>query len=227
MDEAARLAREEDAPHLTLVTATQQTASRGRQGKAWRMFEGQSFAGSFILREGLGPHLALVVSLAVLEACHELNPAANLQIKWPNDILRDGRKIAGILVEKAGSGTFAVAGIGLNVGRVAEPGAGFTGAFLLDSMEKPELERVNAVLGACVGRHLHLYSAYGWSALADRYRTDCVTIGQRVLWRASPTEEIYGTAIGLDDDGALMLKDESGEVRLIHAGEVIAQGRQL
>ena len=97
------------APHGTLVTAAEQTAGRGRQGRSWTAPAGRALLCTLVVREP--PRLLpLAVGVAVAET---VGPGARL--KWPNDVLIDGRKVAGILVEGRPQERWAVAGIGLNV----------------------------------------------------------------------------------------------------------------
>jgi BirA family transcriptional regulator, biotin operon repressor / biotin---[acetyl-CoA-carboxylase] ligase len=114
------------APHGTVVTAAEQTEGRGRQGRAWTAPPGKALLYSAILRPlGERPLLPLAAALAVCEAAEEL--AADLpsdavepggvrcSIKWPNDVLLDGRKLAGILIEARPQDDWAVIGVGLNI----------------------------------------------------------------------------------------------------------------
>ena len=97
------------APHGTLVTAGEQTAGRGRQGRTWTAAPGEALLISIVLRE-LRPTLPLTAAVAICEAL-----PVECAIKWPNDIWIDGRKLAGILVEGRPQEGWAVLGIGLNV----------------------------------------------------------------------------------------------------------------
>ena len=103
------------APHGTLVTAGEQTAGRGRQGRTWTAAPGEALLMSIVLRE-LRPTLPLGAAVAICEAL-----PVECAIKWPNDIWVDGRKLAGILVEGRPQEGWAVLGIGLNVSTRAFP----------------------------------------------------------------------------------------------------------
>src|SRR5207248_726545 len=104
------------APHGTLVTAGEQTAGRGRQGRSWLAPAGGAVLMSLVLREldERFPLLPLAASVAVSEACESLAPV-HCEIKWPNDVWIDRRKVAGILVEGRPGEGWAVLGIGVNV----------------------------------------------------------------------------------------------------------------
>src|SRR3954462_2085959 len=99
------------APHGALVTAAEQTAGRGRQGRAWTTPPGTALAMSMVLRDPPAL-LPLIAAVAVAQACGD---EAGAQIKWPNDVLVDGRKVAGILAEGRPHEGWAVLGIGVNV----------------------------------------------------------------------------------------------------------------
>src|SRR5579875_2901209 len=101
------------APHGTLVTAEEQTAGRGRQGRTWSAPPGRALLCSLLLRR-FGRLLPLAAGVAVAETCEALGSAPAL-LKWPNDVLIDGRKVAGILVEGRPQEGWAVLGIGINV----------------------------------------------------------------------------------------------------------------
>ncbi|HKI66560.1 MAG TPA: biotin--[acetyl-CoA-carboxylase] ligase [Solirubrobacterales bacterium] len=113
----ARELVEAGAPHGTVVTATEQTAGRGRQGRAWTAPPGKALLYSAILRPLDERHLLLPLSvpLAVCEAAEELEPRIECAIKWPNDIWVEERKLAGVLIEAKPQDGWAVIGVGLNL----------------------------------------------------------------------------------------------------------------
>ena len=113
----ARELVEAEAPHGTVVTADAQTAGRGRQGRSWTAPPGKALLYSAILRPLDERHLLLPLSvpLAVCEVAEELAPAIECQIKWPNDVWVDGRKLAGVLIEAKPQDGWAVIGVGLNL----------------------------------------------------------------------------------------------------------------
>jgi BirA family transcriptional regulator, biotin operon repressor / biotin---[acetyl-CoA-carboxylase] ligase len=113
----ARELVEAGAPHGTIVTAGEQTAGRGRQGRTWTAPPGKALLYSAILRPLDARHLLLplAVPLAVCEAAEELAPGIECAIKWPNDVWLDGRKLAGVLIEAKPQDGWAVIGVGLNL----------------------------------------------------------------------------------------------------------------
>lgn len=116
-NDLARALAARGAPHGTLVTADEQTAGRGRQGRSWTAPPGSSLLASFLLRPQRPPSglFALAVALATAEACEELVPGLEVGVKWPNDLVVAGRKLAGILIEGRPQESWLVVGIGVNV----------------------------------------------------------------------------------------------------------------
>jgi len=108
---------ESGAPGGTIVTAAEQTAGRGRQGRTWTAPPGKALLYSAILRPLDERHLLLplAVPLAVCEAAEELEPSIECQVKWPNDIWIEGHKLAGVLIEAKPQDGWAVIGVGLNL----------------------------------------------------------------------------------------------------------------
>src|SRR5690349_11039529 len=105
------------APHGTVVTASDQTAGRGRQGRTWTAPPNKALLYSAIVRPLEDHHtlLPLAVPLAVCEAAEHLNPSLACKVKWPNDIHVNGRKLSGVLIEARPQDGWAVIGIGLNL----------------------------------------------------------------------------------------------------------------
>ncbi len=193
------------APHGTLVTAGEQTAGRGRQGRTWTAPAGRALLCSVVIREP--PRL---LPLAAGVAVAEVVERAAL-VKWPNDILLDGRKVAGILVEGRPQDRWAVVGIGLNVAlrdedfppelrdRSASLGLG------LDAIE-PILERLMRELERWI-------QAPGTDVLSAIRERDAL-LDQPVSW-----VDGEGVGAGIDDDGRLVVRNGERRVSL-DAGEV-------
>jgi BirA family transcriptional regulator, biotin operon repressor / biotin---[acetyl-CoA-carboxylase] ligase len=203
-DRARELARA-GAPHGTLVTAGEQRAGRGRQGRRWTAPPDTAVLMSLVLRE---PREALPLAAAVA-VCEALPVAA--AIRWPNDVLVEDRKLAGILVEGRPQEGWGVLGVGLNVTTSGFP------AELRETATSLRLEGVetttDAVLGALMG------ALDGWlrrplDEVLDAWRERDALHGRRIRWA-----EGDGTAAGVDDDGSLLVDTEGGRVTL-HAGEV-------
>jgi BirA family biotin operon repressor/biotin-[acetyl-CoA-carboxylase] ligase len=197
------------APHGTLVTADEQTAGRGRQGRAWTAPPRTAVLMSVVLRE-LEERDALLPLAAAVAVCEAL-PVDGCAIKWPNDVWIDGRKVAGILVEGRPQEGWAVLGIGLNVSTEEFPSelASSATSLRLAGIDLGTEEMLDRLLAA-LRRHLSLDPA---SVLADWRSRDALR-GRQVGWSGGE-----GVADGIDDSGALRVQTRNGLVTL-DAGEV-------
>lgn len=204
-NERARQLAAGGAPHGTVVTAGEQTAGRGRQGRTWTAPPGRAILCSVVVRDP--PRLLpLAAGVAVAEVA-----GPDAMLKWPNDVLVGGLKVAGILVEGRPQEGWAVVGIGLNVA-VREDDfpaelQGVAGTLGLGAQAvEPALERLLEALARWI------------TAPAERVletvRARDVLRGQSVRWSGG-----QGEAVGVDDDGRLLVLGEQGQVAL-GAGEV-------
>jgi BirA family biotin operon repressor/biotin-[acetyl-CoA-carboxylase] ligase len=214
------LARAADgAPVGTCVVADEQTAGRGRLGRAWVSDPGAGLWCSTLIPYP-GAHLPLLAGTVVAHAVRSTGLAARL--KWPNDVIVDDPaapgKIAGILVEADGSGR-AVVGIGVNVWRVP---ADVPGAQSLAGAGHPT-RREDLLVGILAGLHAGLAREPA-EVLAD-YRTLCATVGREVRVVLPTGEELVGEAVGIADDGRLGVHvtgpDGRGNTRYLAAGDVV------
>jgi BirA family biotin operon repressor/biotin-[acetyl-CoA-carboxylase] ligase len=205
-NDRARAFAHAGAPHGTLVTTGLQTAGRGRQGRTWVTPPGRALLLSLLLRD-FDELLPLRAGLAVADLA---GPAA--QVKWPNDVLLDGRKVAGILVEAHPQAGWAVLGAGINV--ALEP-ADFP----------PELRDRAGTLGRPPGElddalgellaHLAARLAQPPAAALDALRARDALRGRPVRW-----EDGTGTGAGIDATGGLRVRRPDGSVAVLAAGEV-------
>ena len=193
------------APHGTLVTAGEQSAGRGRQGRTWVAPPGRALLMSLVVRDPPAM-LPLVAAVAVADVCGRA-----AAIKWPNDVLLGGRKVAGILVEGRPQEGWAVLGIGLNVAVASEdlPEELRDRATGL-GREPHEVDAVLADLLAALERRLLEEPAV---TLAAWRRRDALA-GREISWNGG-----RGTAAGVDDGGRLLV-DAEGERVALDAGEV-------
>jgi BirA family biotin operon repressor/biotin-[acetyl-CoA-carboxylase] ligase len=194
----ARELAEQGAPHGTLVTASEQTAGRGRQGRSWVTPPGSAIAASVILRS-FDDLLPLRAGLAVADLAGD-----GARVKWPNDVLLDGRKVAGILVE-ARAPDWAVVGIGVNVTGVPPEVADIATSLGREDVEAT-LEELMAALDVRVAQP----AAEVVAALRER---DAL-LGRRVRWNGGE-----GEGAGIDSSGALLVETPAGTVAL-SSGEV-------
>jgi BirA family transcriptional regulator, biotin operon repressor / biotin---[acetyl-CoA-carboxylase] ligase len=205
-NDRARELAQAGAPHGTLVTAGEQSAGRGRQGRTWSAPAGSALLLSLVLRDA-PPLLPLAAGVAVAEVA-----GAGAGLKWPNDVLVDGRKVAGILAEGRPHEGWAILGIGLNVAvRVEElpPELHDTAGTL--GLTPGDLEPTLARLLDALERALALDS----SALLDAYRARDALRGHEVAWADGS-----GRAAGIDGSGRLVVELASGGRTALSAGEV-------
>jgi BirA family transcriptional regulator, biotin operon repressor / biotin---[acetyl-CoA-carboxylase] ligase len=199
------------APHGTLVTADEQTAGRGRQGRSWMAPARSAVTMSVVLR-GLEARHAAIPLAAAVAVCEGLAPL-ECRIKWPNDVWVDRRKVAGILVEGRPQEGWAVLGLGVNVSTAREdfpPELRDTATSLRIAGDDRGVEEVLAAVLAALDARLRQPVAEVLAAWRER---DALR-GERVRWRDGE-----GTAAGIDDAGALIVETDPGRVTL-DAGEV-------
>jgi BirA family transcriptional regulator, biotin operon repressor / biotin---[acetyl-CoA-carboxylase] ligase len=210
----ARELAAEGAEHGTVVTAEEQTGGRGRQGRIWTAPPGKALLYSAIVRPLDERHLMLplAVPLAVCEAAEELRPGLECGVKWPNDVLLDGRKLAGILVEARPQDGWAVVGVGLNLTISTEefpPDLRDKAVSLFSSDATPLTAAV------VLGRHLERWvEAEAETALAAWHQRD-VLKGREVAWDGGS-----GVADGVDERGYLLVVTPGGGRVAVGAGEV-------
>lgn len=202
------------APHGALVTADGQTAGHGRQGRAWVTPAGRALACSLVLRDP--PRLLpMLAALAVADVAERFDRDGRAPaIKWPNDVLLDGRKLAGILAEGRPQEGWVVLGVGLNVA-VSDDDLPPELRALATSLGRAPAD-VEDVLAALLDRLAHWLAAPPAEAM-DAYRERDALAGREIAWNGG-----RGTALGVADDGRLRVRpDGSGQDELLlEAGEV-------
>jgi BirA family biotin operon repressor/biotin-[acetyl-CoA-carboxylase] ligase len=224
-DEAKRLARE-GVREWTVVWAREQTAGRGRRGRQWASIPGNLYV-SIVLRPRCTPavaaQLGFVAALAVGEAVGPLTPAgAELRYKWPNDVLLNGGKVAGILLEsemtEAGALAWLVAGIGINVAghppETTYPAASLREAGNAEVGAARMLEAFVERFFTWTGRWL----AEGFAPVRRAWLDGASGLGGPITARLE-RGEVAGHFAGIDADGALLLETSAG-ARRITAGDV-------
>jgi BirA family biotin operon repressor/biotin-[acetyl-CoA-carboxylase] ligase len=203
--ERARELAAAGAPHGTLVTADEQRAGRGRQGRLWTAPPGSAVLMSLLLRD-LDELLPLSAAVAVCEAL-----PVDARVKWPNDVWIDRRKVAGILIEGMPQQGWAVLGIGLNVTTESFPPelAETATSLRLIGVETTPARVLDELLAS-----LSRWLGAPRDAVLAAWRSRDALRGERIRW---PGGE--GTADGIDDSGALLVQTGNGRVTL-DAGEV-------
>ena len=220
------------APSGSVVVCERQTAGRGRRGRSWLSAPGDSLTFSLLWRfpPGMPPPagLSLAVGVAVLRALEGMG-AAGVRLKWPNDILADGAKLGGVLVETLsdGGGHVAVIGIGINVRLPAQIAAGVDGlAGALDAVMPfaPSRNLLLAEILKALAAMLAEFEHTGFAGFVEEWLSRNAYAGERVAILAEGAAPVEGRCAGVDADGALLLDTESG-LRRIVSGEVSLRPR--
>ena len=231
--EAAAWARD-GAPEGSVVLAEYQTEGRGRHGRPWDASRGQNIMASVVLRPQIAPDrlglVTLAAGVAVAEAVDDFVAPHRAAIKWPNDILLDGRKTCGMLLETSFDGqrasasapAFVVLGIGLNVNQTDFPDAladTATSVALTAGRPVPREPLLARLLGALESRYDALHTD-GGTSVRTAFHDRMDRRGERVTLRFTGTDtRISGTVRGVTDTGALRLDTPDGPTT-VHAGEV-------
>ena len=217
------------ASHGTVVTAGEQTAGRGRQGRTWTAPPDKALLYSAIVRPLEDHHtmLPLAVPLAVCEAAEQLNPDLDCKVKWPNDIHVEGRKLAGVLIEARPQDGWAVIGIGLNlyIEEKEFPSDIRDRATSLYTHDQRTQERGSAgpspllsagppLLGPLNKRLDNWVNAAPDKVLSEWRKRDALR-GREVAWEGGS-----GVADGVDDRGYLLVVTPAGDRVAVGAGEV-------
>jgi BirA family biotin operon repressor/biotin-[acetyl-CoA-carboxylase] ligase len=230
--EARRLAEAGERGPVWIM-AERQTAGRGRRGRRWSTEPGNLGATLLFTSErqpAEAAQVAFVAALAVAEAFDVFVPPSLVTIKWPNDVLIDGRKASGILVESGphpGGGLWVAAGCGLNLAH-APLGPEFPATSTADHLRAelpapPSPEAALQVLALAFRRRLEAWETYGFEIVADAWTSRAAGLDRPCTARLDG-ETVVGVAEGLDPDGALRLRLASGSLRRITAGDVFPAG---
>ncbi len=230
MDTVAAMAQE-GAPEGTVVIADEQTAGRGRLGRAWVAAPGTSLLLSVLFRPPLSPErggqVPMAVALGAVDAlAHHLPAASPAELKWPNDVLAGGRKIGGLLAEARwtpGSPGEVVVGLGLNVRQSAEdlpPGAA---SFVALGLTPPERSLLAAELLNATDRYYDALLA--GSSLIEDWSARLATLGQDITAHG-PMRTVHGRALRVTADGALVVQTGDGETVTLHAADVTVRASE-
>ena len=229
--EATRLAAE-GKEHGTLVLADSQSGGRGRRGRNWHTPKGTSIAMSIILKPQMEAEhasmLTLVQAMAVAKAVEDVS-GLDAQIKWPNDILVNEKKVCGILTEMNLEGTkigSVIIGTGINVNQDEFPGEIADIATSLKKETGDAFFREELIKKIC--QYFEKYyetfmQTKDVSAIIEEYNARLISAGRsvRVL---DPKEEFAGEAQGINSKGELLVKKENGGIVNVYAGEVSVRG---
>jgi BirA family biotin operon repressor/biotin-[acetyl-CoA-carboxylase] ligase len=199
------------------LVALEQVAGKGRQGRSWVSAAGNFFGSTLVELRELDPpaqSLSIAAGLALVEAIDIAAPAQPLMLKWPNDVMLLGRKLAGILLER--SGDRVTVGFGVNLAaapHLAErPGAALGG--------KVTPEAFAPLLAGSFSRLLGLWRQSQPGLLAHAWLARAHPVGTRLTVHDSGDELVSGRFDGLERDGALRLRRNDGTLDIVRAGDV-------
>jgi len=222
-------AAEQGAPDGTVLIAEEQSSGKGRLGRRWSSPAGVNLYASLLLRPPIvpwcAPQLTFVAALAVVEAIERVG-GVKAAVKWPNDVLIAGRKIAGVLSEMRAESDrvhYVILGVGVNLNMRREQ--------FPDDLRYPAtsllLERGEGVSRSAFVRcflerfeyYYQMFLAEGFDAIRPTWDAHCAMLGERVRVEQEP-QALTGLAIGLDADGSLLVRDDDGRLHNIYAGDV-------
>lgn len=214
----------------TVVLADSQSGGKGRRGRVWASPAGVNLYCSVVLRPAIMPHeapqltfLSAVAAARAIEQTTKLVP----EIKWPNDLLVSGKKVAGLLNEMSAETdgiNFVILGIGVNLNMTSDqfpddlrqPAT----SLLLESGVPVDRSRFAGTMLNELDRLYSDFLAHGFGPVREEWQRRCNASGRQVLVSDSGTECTGGHFIGIDSDGALLLRSEDGSVHRITCGDV-------
>lgn len=228
-NDVARALAVKGAPEGTLVLAEQQTAGRGRLARRWLASPGACLIMSLILRPRIAPSDAFALTILAGNATARTIQAATglpCQLKWPNDVLVQGRKLVGILCETSASGDqldWAILGIGLNVNldTAIYPEIAATATSVAQELGHtfPRLPLLARLLVELEADYFRLRRE-GLAPIRSEWRGRLATLGQ---WVSVEEGAHHGLAEDVDDGGALLVRQADGTLRRITAGDAVAE----
>lgn len=228
----AKKLAEDGAPHGTLVITEMQTAGKGRRGRNWSSPNGSGIWMTFILRPEIGPDrasmLTLVSAMAVQKAI-EKETGLKAVIKWPNDIVVNGKKVCGMLTEMSAELewiNYVVVGIGINANTKKFPEEIADVATSLSIELGRDITRSNLVAGfgaAFEGYYDRFIKNGDMSDLMDEYNKNLANLDNKVKI-LDPKGEYTGISKGINKEGELLVTDEDGNERIVRSGEVSVRG---
>lgn len=222
----------EGAPEGTLVVAEKQTAGRGRRGKVWESPLGTGIWMSLVLRPQIAPAeasvLTLLCGLATAEAI-EAETGLSAGIKWPNDILINGKKAVGILTEmdcEMSEVHFVIPGIGINVNTASFPPeiADIATSLYLECGKTVSRRRLVHKVLERLEEHYETFLRTGsFTAMLEDYRKHCITLGKEV--HVLGREPFFAEALDITPEGELLVRRaDNGKEEVVFSGEVSIRG---
>lgn len=213
----------------TVITADSQSKGRGREDRVWHSPHGTGIYMSVILYPKISlkalPRITLVAAVAVAEALKS-SSHIRVEIKWPNDLLLNNRKICGILTELCSLGdkkNAVIVGIGINVNTPADmfPGviADIASSIFIETKEKfPRQEIIKSVIEH-FDRYYAIFMEGGFDGILSVWKAYSSIVGRKIHVKQQDTS-VDGTVLDVNNDGALLLQDDNGVIQTIYSGEV-------
>jgi BirA family biotin operon repressor/biotin-[acetyl-CoA-carboxylase] ligase len=227
-EEAKRLAAN-GGSHGAVIWAKEQTHGKGRAGREWQSISGNLFV-TVLLQPGCDiaiiPQMTYVAALAVLHTIQDIVPQdAEIALKWPNDVLINGKKVAGILLESFqvpnDDQRWVAVGVGINV-----EGSPSGVTFPATSLKEEGVEIISAKI--VLSRYVHCFveaynkwSKSGFASVRRQWNAAAWSVGKQVKI-SLPHEEIQGVFKNIDADGGLVIQISATKKRTIHAGDMVA-----
>jgi len=228
---AAAAADETAWPDLSVLCASSQTAGRGRAGREWESRPGSSLAVSILVRPidvGLQNFgwLPILAGLAMTQTVSALLPEARVELKWPNDVLVDDKKISGVLSELLPDGRGVVIGAGLNLAQSQSE-------LPIAAATSLALEGATVGFEQSLGTYLQNFVALYREFLEHRGNADacglrrsaqakCGSLGRRVRAIMPGDQEVVGTAVAIDESGRLVISvEEQDQLYVVAAGDIV------
>ena len=217
-EEARRLAAKGE-PGPVWIVARAQTAGRGRRGNTWISEPGNLFATLLLRTPSHSPaQLGFAASLATAEVLTAYIDTSRVKLKWPNDVLVDGSKIAGVLLETAGEDALAI-GIGINLS-YHPSGTEFPAVSLRSVLgQAPPVDALLPELATRLHAWYEIWQSRGFAPLKAAWLERAQNLGGKIRARLAQ-EEVSGVFEALDEDGALLLRTPNRGLTRITAGEV-------
>lgn len=211
------------------IAARRQTAGRGRRGRQWGSDSGNLFTSLLLLTQkspAEAAQLTFAASLAVADLLDRYVPPALVTIKWPNDVLLDGRKTSGILIESGpapSGGLWLAVGIGVNLsqtpGETERPATCIAEHLAHGVVSPPSVDEAAKALAETFGVWLDRWTTLGFQPILDAWIARTPGLHGPCTARLT-NETLIGTADGVEADGSLRLKLPDGSLRVISAGDV-------
>lgn len=228
----AKQLAEEGALHGTLVICESQTAGRGRRGRSWVSTSGEGIFMTLLLRPSFSPskasQLTLLMALAVAKALKQ-HTQGDIAIKWPNDLLFNGKKVVGILTEMSAEVDYihyVVIGVGINVNTTALPEElkdQATSLFLETGLKLKRADLIEEIILQFEQEYERFLVSQDLSFCKEDYMQYLINKDKavRIL---SPNEEWEGIAMGINEKGELLVQKKDGNIVEVYAGEVSVRG---